>query len=126
MTDMKKVIEDLDIAKNILIFPQMLNHEMRIRIGQAISTAIALLKEQEPRELTMDEWREWKANPKRDPICELWENDTSPMWILDPDKVHEPALLMGKVKLFTEKPSFEQCKKVKWNEYSECQANRQN
>lgn len=46
---MEKVIEDLNIAKNILIFPQMLSHEMRIRIGQAISTAIALLKEQEPK-----------------------------------------------------------------------------
>ena len=77
---------------------------------------IALLKEQEARELTIDEWREWKANPKRNPICELWENDTSPMWILTPDKVHEPALLMGKLKLFTGKPTFEQCKAVKWND----------
>lgn len=45
---MKKVIEDLNIAKNILIFPQMLSDEVRIRIGQTISTAIDLLKEQEP------------------------------------------------------------------------------
>ena len=75
---------------------------------------IAMLKEQETRELTIDEWKEWKANPKRNPICELWENDTSPMWVLNPDKVHEPALLMGKLKLFTGKPTFEQCKAVKW------------
>ena len=75
---------------------------------------IALLKEQEARELTIDEWREWKANPKRNPICILWENDTSPMWILNPNDVHEPALLMGKLKLFTGKPTFEQCKEVKW------------
>jgi hypothetical protein len=73
-----------------------------------------LLKEQEVRELTIDEWREWKANPKRDPICTLWENDTSPMWTLNPNDVHEPALLMGKLKLFTGKPTFEQCKEVKW------------
>lgn len=78
--------------------------------------ALALLKEQEVRELSINEWEEWKANPKRDPICELWENDTSPIWILNPDKVHEPALLMGKLKLFTGKPTFEQCKAVKWNE----------
>jgi hypothetical protein len=73
-----------------------------------------LLKEQEVRELTIDEWREWKKNPKRDPICILWENDTSPMWTLNPNDVHEPALLMGKLKLFTGKPTFEQCKEVKW------------
>ena len=71
---------------------------------------LAMLKEREIRELTMDEWRKWKENPKRNPICMLWENDTSPMWILNPNDVHEPALLMGKLKLFTGKPTFEQCK----------------
>lgn len=76
--------------------------------------ALAMLKEQEVRELTMDEWREWKNNSKRNPICELWEHDTSPMWVLNPDTIHEPALLMGKLKLFTGKPTFEQCKAVKW------------
>lgn len=78
--------------------------------------ALAILKKQEARELTMDEWREWKNNPKRNPICELWEHDTSPMWVLNPNEIHEPALLMGKLKLFTWKPTFEQCKAVKWNE----------
>ena len=58
MTDMKKIIEDLNIAKNILIFPQMLSHEMRIRIGQAISAAIALLKKQEPIKPTINEYGE--------------------------------------------------------------------
>lgn len=114
MNDSKKIIKDLSIAKQILIYPQTPSHEMRIRIGQAISAAIVLLKEQEVRELTIDEWREWKNNSKRDPICELWEHDTSPMWVLDPDRIHEPALLMGKLKLFTGKPTFEQCKAVKW------------
>lgn len=71
-------------------------------------------KEQEVRELSINEWEEWKANPNRNPICELWENDTSPMWILNPYRVHEPALLMGKLKLFTGKPTFKQCKEVKW------------
>lgn len=80
-----------------------------------IRAALEFLKEQEVRELSMDEWREWKANPKRDPICMLWEDDTSPMWTLNPNDVHEPALLMGKLKLFTGKPTFEQCKEVKWN-----------
>jgi len=79
------------------------------------SDALTLLKEQEVRELTMDEWQEWKNNPKRNPVCKLWEHDTSPMWILNPNDVHEPALLMGKLKLFTGKPTFEQCMAVKWN-----------
>lgn len=81
---------------------------------QLTEDIVAILKEREVRELTMDEWREWKNNPKRNPICELWEHDTSPMWVLNPDTIHEPALLMGKLKLFNGKPSFEQCKKVKW------------
>ena len=114
MANREKVINDLNVAKRILCNPQMLTFEMKIKIGQAITNVLALLKEQEPRELTIDEWREWKENPKRNPICELWENDTSPMWILNPNDVHEPALLIGKLKLFTGKPTFEQCKEVKW------------
>lgn len=81
---------------------------------QLTEDILSLLKEQEVRELTMDEWREWKNNPKRNPICELWEHDTSPMWVLNPDTVHEPALLMGKLKLFTGKPTLQQCKEIKW------------
>lgn len=73
-------------------------------------------KEQEVTEITVEEWHEWKTKSKRDPICMLWENDTSPMWILNPNDVHEPALLMGKLKLFTGKPTFEQCKAMKWDE----------
>jgi len=83
-------------------------------MGKMIEDTITLLKEHEIRELTIDEWKEWKNNPKRNPVCELWEYDTSPMWVLDPNTIHEPALLMGKLKLFTGKPTFEQCKVVKW------------
>lgn len=114
MKDREKIIKNLSIAKQILIYPQMPSREMCIRIGQAISAAIALLKEKEPRELTINEWREWKADSRRNPICMLWEKDTSPIWILNPNDVHEPAFLMGKLKLFTGKPTFEQCKAVKW------------
>lgn len=90
---------------------------MDVRLSKEDAEKILeLLEDQEVRELSINEWEKWKANPKRNPICELWENDTSPMWILNPDKVHEPALLMGKLKLFTGKPTFEQCKAVKWND----------
>lgn len=81
-----------------------------------VRDALELLKKQEVRELTIEEWQEWKKNQKRNPICILWENDTSPMWILNPNDVHEPALLIGKLKLFTGKPTFQQCKAVKWND----------
>ena len=45
MTNMEKVIEDLNIARYILASPQTPNREMCIKIGQAISAAIDLLKE---------------------------------------------------------------------------------
>ena len=114
MSATEKIINDLNTAKLILCDPGMLTPEMCIRIGQAITSAIVMLKEHEIHELTIDEWKEWKNNPKRNPICELWEHDTSPMWVLNPDTIHEPALLMGKLKLFTGKPTLEQCKEVKW------------
>lgn len=110
----EKVINDLNVSVYMLCNPEMLTPEIRIRIGQAIHSATVLLEEHKVRELTIDEWRKWKNNPKRNPICILWENDTTPMWILKPTEVHEPALLMGKLKLFTGKPTFEQCKGVKW------------
>lgn len=69
----------------------------------------------EAREMTMAEWYKWKTDKKRDPICMLWEDDDTPFWIMDPNKVHEPALLMGRLKLFTHKPTQEQCKAVKWD-----------
>ena len=47
MSSTEKVIENLDIAKLILCNPQMLTPEMCIRIGEAITSPIALLKEQE-------------------------------------------------------------------------------
>ena len=76
---------------------------------------LLMLKEYEVRELTKKEWYEWKANRNRDPICILWEHDTSPIWILNPNDVHEPAFLMGKLKLFNGKPTHEQCKAIKWD-----------
>jgi len=45
--DAEKVINDLNVAKIILLNTQMLTPEMNIKIGQVITSAIALLKEQE-------------------------------------------------------------------------------
>ena len=82
----------------------------------ALKEAYELLKEQELRELTKNEWEQWKNNPRRDPICMLWYKDTTPMWILTPVEVHEPAYLMGKVKLFNRKPTTEEIQGVKWDD----------
>ena len=114
MTARKDTIERIERVLN-------LTHKNSITVTIPRLTAeraVSMLKEQEVRELTMDEWREWKTNKKRDPICKLWEYDTSPMWVLNPNDVHEPAFLMGKLKLFTGKPTFEQCKAVNWNEHN--------
>ena len=45
ITETEKAIENLDTAKLILCNHQMLTPEMCIRIGQAVTEAIALLKE---------------------------------------------------------------------------------
>ena len=78
--------------------------------------ALNLMKENEVHELTKEEWEQWKNSKNRDPICMIYKQDDTrtPIWVLDPNKVHEPALLMGEIKLFTGKPTFEQCKAVKW------------
>lgn len=47
MPDRDSVINDLNVAKRILCNQQMLTPEICIRIGQAITSALALLKEQE-------------------------------------------------------------------------------
>ena len=83
---------------------------------QMLLDAMELLKEQELHELTKNEWEQWKNNPRRDPICMLWYKDTTPMWILTPVEVHEPAYLMGKIKLFNRKPTTEEIHGVKWND----------
>lgn len=83
---------------------------------QVAMDALELLKEQELHELTKNEWEQWKKNPRRDPICMLWYKDTTPMWTLTPVEVHEPAYLMGKIKLFNRKPTAEEIQEVKWDE----------
>ena len=47
MSETKKIIDDLNVAKLILCNPQMLTPEMCVRIGLAATNAIDPLKEQE-------------------------------------------------------------------------------
>lgn len=46
MTDIEKVIENMNIAKAVLCNPNMVTPEMCIKIGQTISDTLSLLKEQ--------------------------------------------------------------------------------
>ena len=56
MSATEKAINDLNVSKLMLCNPKMLTSEMCVRIGQAISSAIALLKEQEPIKPTINEY----------------------------------------------------------------------
>ena len=47
MVDKNDVIKELEIAKHFLCNPHLLNVDVCIKIGQAISDGIALLKNQE-------------------------------------------------------------------------------
>lgn len=64
MNATEKVINDLNVAKNILCNPQMLSTEMCIKIGQAITSAIAMLKEQEAVHV--------KKQEPVDPVLDYW------------------------------------------------------
>lgn len=116
--DREKVIKGLtelyDEAYERWVHCQYTQDKLVILIRGNIPNALSLLKDQEAKELTVEEWQEWKKDKNHDPICLLWEHDCTPIWILDANHVHEPALLMGKCKLFKGKPSHEQCKAVRW------------
>ena len=66
MPDRDSVINDLNVAKLILCNPQMLTPEMCIRIGQAITSAISLLKEQMPHKETF--WDSMSEADLMDPM----------------------------------------------------------
>ena len=71
-----------------------------------------LLKEHEPHEITKDEWESWKKDKHRDPLCMYWRGDITPLWILRPEEVHEPAYLIGDIKIFKGKPDKEKMYKI--------------
>ena len=106
------VLFDLTAARNVLAFQLEITEQMRIKIGRAITNAINYINEHEPHELTKEEWEAWKKNSKRDPICEVWKDDYTPCWIFKPENIHEPAYLMGEIKLFSGKPDRSM---IHWN-----------
>jgi len=86
---------------------------MSLDDGIALDEAVQLLEEMETKvhELSKEEWEEWKNNCNRDPICSVWKDDYTPMWHLKPEDIHEPAFLMGVLKLYNGKPKRED---IKW------------
>lgn len=116
MEPVKQIIDDLETSRCFLSNPNSLSPTICAMIDKSIFDTIQFIRETVvARELTDEEWQKWKKNQwKRDPIYILWEYDTTPMWITNPEHVHEPALLMGKCKLFNRKPTYEQCKAIKW------------
>ena len=79
--------------------------------------ALDLLKAQEPKLITREEWDEWRHRPegKRDPLF-LQLDRTSGVWILKPEAWHEIAFLTGEIKVWNKKPTVEQMMAVKWND----------
>jgi len=102
-------IKLLDNLKNYLGNPR---YERLWPYVPALDAICEMLKEQEPRELTKEEWGQWKKDERRDPICMIWYGDTTPFWVLRPEEINEPLYLMRKIKLFTKKPLREQ---VEWD-----------
>ena len=89
-----------------------LRHEELWPYAQAIEEIISMLKKQEPREITKDEWESWKKAKHRDPLCMYWRGDVMPFWILKPEEVHEPAYLIGDIKIFNGKPDKEKMHEI--------------
>ena len=58
MSDKELLLERLERLAIVL-------DELMPQCAELVRDAITMLKEQEVRELTMDEWREWKNNPKK-------------------------------------------------------------
>jgi hypothetical protein len=77
-------------------------------VAPALRDALALLKAQEPREITKEEWEQWKKTPdgKRDPLYFMWVDCAPGCWAMRPEDIHELAYLMGEIKIWNKKPSY--------------------
>lgn len=67
----ERVINDLNVAKLMLCNPRVLTPEMCVKIGQAISSAIVLLTEQEAQ-------RDYEASIEMAQYCERYEQTYNP------------------------------------------------
>ena len=84
MTDTKRVINDLNAAKLILCTPKMITPEMCIKVGQAIESAIDLLKELDERiiKFKLERLKEMEEQIKKFELERSWDEhpDTMGKW----------------------------------------------
>ena len=116
---LEDVIEELKVTKDIVAttkdlfkmgFPDIENSSLDYMLV-AISDAIDLLT---PREITKEEWWQWKKYKHRDPLYYIWTDDATltPLLAMKSSDIHEPAYLMGQIKIFNTKPTRAQRMKM--------------
>lgn len=116
MTEREKVVKGLE--ESVDYFNGRVSGIKMAGWMNATRNAITLLKAQEPREITEDEWQAWKKSKKRDPLCYMWVGDDTPIWALKPEDIHEPAYLSGQIVIFNGKPTEKQREATPWNAQS--------
>ena len=119
--DIEEIIRRLEkIAEHAIHTPGETPFCMSLDDGIALHEAVERLRtiiKQEPREITKEEWELWKKDKHRDPLCMYWRGDITPFWILRPEEVHEPAYLIGDIKIFKGKPDKETMHRMWQNTY---------
>ena len=132
MDKTERIINDLNVVKITLCNPQMLiTPEMRVRIGQVITSAIDLLKEQEPRVMTLEDvkqaevgtvvWLEWRIESKINSgiffrLINKGIDDSLEFHVLDGFVAARLACYGTEWRCWTSRPTDEQRKAVKWYE----------
>lgn len=82
---------------------------------EVLQGVLALLKEQEPKVITQEEWDKWRhiPNGKRDPL--YVQHSTGGWWILNHSNWMEIAFLTGEIRIWTSRPTKEQMEVIPWN-----------
>ena len=83
--------------------------------------AIDLLRAQEPREITKEEWEQWKKTPdgKRDPLYFMWVDCAPGLWITSHERINEVAYLTGEIKIWNKKPSYDVMMKIQQDTWTQ-------
>ena len=132
MAEAERIINDLNVVKITLCNPQMLlTPEMCVKIGRVINSAIALLKEQEPRVMTLEDvkqaevgtvvWLEWRIESKINSgiffrLINKGIDDSLEFHVLDGFVAARLACYGTEWRCWTSRPTDEQRKAVKWDE----------
>ena len=131
MAEAERIINDLNVVKITLCNPQMLlTPEMYVKIGRVSNSAIALLKEQEPRVMTLEDvkqaevgtvvWLEWRIESKINSgiffrLINKGIDDSLEFHVLDGFVAARLACYGTEWRCWTSRPTDEQRKAVKWD-----------